>query len=120
MGRILVVDDNDEVLSLVRTVAERAGHVVEAVNHGSRFMTAYVRTKPDTIILDVVMPGVDGIELIRWLADVGCNAKIVIMSGANGGQYGIMAASIAQAMGLSKISNLPKPFHIEELRAIIQ
>lgn len=120
MARILVVDDDNEILNVIRTVAESAGHIVEVVNHGGRFMTAYVRTKPDIIVLDVVMPDVDGIELIRWLVDVGCTARIIITSGAHGGGYGEMAGSLARAAGVANVVTLPKPFHIRDLRSVLQ
>lgn len=119
MHRVLVVDDDLQVLSTFRAMLEQAGHRVETVNCGSRFMAAYVRMKPDVVVLDVVMPGVDGIELIQWLSDIGSEVRIVICSGSPIGHFGEMAARFAGAAGLTNVSLLPKPFRLAELISAI-
>lgn len=120
LARILVVDDDVAVLDVVRSVAQNMGNSVEVVNHASHFMTTFVRLKPDIVVIDVVMPDMDGIELIRWLADIGSRARIVITSGAQGGDYCEMAAKLARASGASGVVALPKPFRTDELRSALR
>lgn len=119
MHRVLVVDDDLHVLRTFRAMLEQVGHQVETVNCGSRFMAAYVRMKPDVVVLDVVMPGVDGIELIQWLSDIGSEVKVVICSGSPVGNFGEMAARFARAAGLANVRLLPKPFRLAALTSAI-
>ena len=44
-------------------------------------MEAYENFKPTTIVLDMIMPGIDGNELVLWLADKACAARLIIMTG---------------------------------------
>jgi CheY-like chemotaxis protein len=113
--RLLSVDDDPGMLSLIRRVACGLGFEVDSVSHGSFFMTAYVRKKPDVITLDLYMPDVDGIELIRWLGDVGCTARVILMSGA-ASHYSRMAQRLGQDGGRLSVACLGKPFAVADLR----
>jgi len=113
--RLLSVDDDPGVLSLIRRVANDLGFEVDSVSHGSLFMSAYVRNKPDIITLDLYMPDVDGIELIRWLGDVGCTARVILMSGA-AAHYSRMAQRLGQDGCKRCMTCLGKPFGLADLR----
>jgi len=116
--RLLSVDDDPDILSLIRRVACGLGFEVDTVSHGSFFMAAYVRRKPDVITLDLYMPDVDGIELIRWLGDVGCTARVILMSGA-AAHYSKMAQRLAQDGSKLDVSCLSKPFGLAALRSAL-
>lgn len=116
--RVLSVDDDQGILKIIRSAAVDLGFEVEVVAHSSLFMTAYVRTKPGIITLDIIMPEMDGIELIRWLGDVGCTARVILMSGASL-TYSKMAARIAEDASKLAIATLRKPFRLAELRAAL-
>ena len=116
--RLLSVDDDPGMLSLVRRVAADLDFEVDMVSHGSFFMAAYVRKKPDVITLDLYMPDVDGIELIRWLGDVGCTARIILMSGA-AHHYSRMAQRLGQDGSKLNVSCLCKPFAVADLRTAL-
>jgi DNA-binding NtrC family response regulator len=115
MARVLAVDDDHGILDLIRRAAEAKGHQVELADTGARFMTAYSRMNPDVVIVDVVMPDVDGIELIRWLADVQSTARIIVISGDGPVLYAQMAGMLAEARGLGTVSVLAKPFRAADL-----
>ena len=110
MARVLAVDDDHDILDFIRRAAEAKGHQVELANTGARFMTAYSRMNPDVVIVDVVMPDVDGIELIRWLADIQSKARVIVISGNVPSRYADMAAMLAEAVGLGTVTVLAKPF----------
>lgn len=119
MATILAVDDNPNILEIICSVAEEMGHVVEAVGDAASFKRAFVRLKPEIAVLDIVMPGTDGIELITWLAETGAPPRVVITSGALGG-YCELASDLARALMTSSVLTLPKPFRLSELRTVLQ
>ena len=72
-SRILVVDDDDDIRGLVRTLLERAGHDVSDASDGLGGLRELYAGSPDLVILDVAMPGLDGwatLERIREVSDV--------------------------------------------------
>jgi DNA-binding response OmpR family regulator len=72
-SRILVVDDDDDIRGLLRTLLERAGHEVSDAADGRDGLRALYAGSPDLVILDVAMPGLDGwatLERIREVSDV--------------------------------------------------
>jgi DNA-binding NtrC family response regulator len=116
--RLLIVDDEPAFLSLVRRVAERVGYEVETVTHGRDFKKAYMRVNPTVIILDMVMPDIDGTELVEWLAERQCLAQIIIISGFTP-IYANTAAALGEAKGLLSISRLAKPVSLAALTATL-
>jgi len=71
--RILVVDDDDDIRGLLRTLLERAGHEVSDASDGRAGLRKLYAGSPDLVILDVAMPGLDGwatLERIREVSDV--------------------------------------------------
>jgi DNA-binding response OmpR family regulator len=72
-SRILVVDDDDDIRGLLRTLLERAGHEVTDAPDGRAGLRALYDSSPDLVVLDVTMPGLDGwttLERIREVTDV--------------------------------------------------
>lgn len=72
-SRILVVDDDDDIRGLLRTLLERAGHQVTDAPDGRAGLRELYAVSPDLVILDVAMPGLDGwatLERIREVTDV--------------------------------------------------
>jgi two-component system, cell cycle response regulator DivK len=67
--RILVVDDNEKNLKLVRHVLEYAGYEVFAAATGEEGIEAAVRSAPDLVLMDLQLPGIDGIEALRQLRE---------------------------------------------------
>ncbi|MEY2571743.1 MAG: two-component system, OmpR family, operon response regulator KdpE, partial [Acidimicrobiaceae bacterium] len=60
MARVLVVDDEDDIRLLVRFTLEHAGHEVIEANDGASALAAAAEQRPDLMVLDVMMPDVDG------------------------------------------------------------
>jgi DNA-binding NtrC family response regulator len=116
--RMLIVDDEPDFLVVVRRVAERLGYEVESMTHGRDFKRAYARFDPTVVILDMIMPEVDGIELVEWLAEVRCKAQIIIISGFTP-IYAKTAVALGEAKGLLSISRLVKPVSLATLTATL-
>ncbi|MGZ4395811.1 MAG: response regulator transcription factor, partial [Gaiellaceae bacterium] len=112
-ARILVVDDEADIRTLLRSLLERAGYVVEEAPDGRAGVRSFYAAAPDLVILDVMMPELDGwatLERIRDLSDVP-----VIMLTARGGE-------LERVRGLTSGADdyVPKPFGRQELLARVQ
>ena len=73
MASVLVVDDEPDIRYLVRELLERAGHDVVEAGDGTEALRIFFSSRPDLVVLDVSMPGLDGwgtLERIRDLSDV--------------------------------------------------
>ncbi len=81
--RLLVVDDEADFAEIVRKVAERRDYRVEVLTESPEFAAAYAGFQPSVIVLDIVMPEVDGVEIVQWLAANGNQAPVILTSGYN-------------------------------------
>lgn len=85
MARVLVVDDDELVRFLVREVLESAGHEVITANNGAEALEVLQDSLVDVVLLDILMPTVDGVEfLIQHRANF-CSVPVIAMSG--GGKF---------------------------------
>jgi DNA-binding response OmpR family regulator len=115
MRRLLLIDDEPGIADFIRRAAEDIGFEVRATDRPTEFMALYASFQPTTIVLDLAMPEVDGVELMRWLADHGCKVPIMIISGID--QRVLDAASrLGEARGLRIARTLTKPIRLTTLR----
>lgn len=111
MARLLVADDDDDVLSLVAITLKLAGHEVTTVSDGAAAVRRAVAESPDAIVLDVMMPGVDGLTAMRQLRDTPSTRTIpVLLLSAKAGSIDIDNGMKAGAAGY-----VTKPFAPDEL-----
>jgi len=115
--RLLIIDDEPSVLSVLRVVGERAGWRVSAVSDSRLAAAAAREFNPNRIIMDIVMPEMDGFEVLRRLATDGCEAEILLLSGFTG-LYGKLAAVVGSAAGLH-VRTAPKPISLAALNAFL-
>ena len=64
---VLIADDDEDILALVRATIERSGHEVMAVGDGAAALSAMAKRRPDLAVLDIAMPELDGLEVLRRL-----------------------------------------------------
>jgi len=115
--KILIIDDDPDVAALVAAAAQHKGIDCIVATGADTFLTAIT---PDIslIFLDLVMPGVDGVELLRILGGQKCTVPIVLMSGV-GARILETAVSLAKSLGLTVAGHLRKPFRIAELDILL-
>jgi len=116
--RLLVIDDMVDICALVASVAERCGFEVKTTVDPIAFRDLYRAFRPDVVILDLAIPDSDGIDLLHFLVEEGCSAKVLIMSGFPAGVQEA-AKRLGEVRGLSMGEMMPKPLRAAELRAIL-
>jgi CheY-like chemotaxis protein len=108
---ILVADDDEDILALVRAVLERSGHEVVTVADGAEALATVRTRRPDLAVLDITMPLVDGLEVLRRLrADAETAALPVVLLSAQAQEADIERGFVTGASAYIK-----KPFSPREL-----
>jgi EAL domain-containing protein (putative c-di-GMP-specific phosphodiesterase class I)/FixJ family two-component response regulator len=116
--RILILDDDATVAQTIQWIAESLGFEAEFVTRPEEFFQRLDRMSPDVITIDLVMPELDGVEIMRLLAERKWRAKIVISSGM-GTRVLDAAQRSASEHGLSIAGVISKPISREALRSLI-
>jgi len=111
-SRILVVDDEPNVRLVFRTTLETAGYDVTEAADGASVVEVLRGGEADLVFLDLRMPGMDGIDVLRHLRDAGNDVPVVIVT-AHGD-----VPNAVQAMKLGAIDFLAKPLSPEALRKV--
>jgi two-component system, OmpR family, alkaline phosphatase synthesis response regulator PhoP len=111
LANILVVDDEKNVLELVAYLLEKDGHIVKTAPNGQACLDAVAQEKPDLIVLDVMMPEMDGYSVSNALAADDATREIPILILSAKGQ-------LREAFSLSRnvVAYLEKPFDPTDLR----
>lgn len=109
MARILVIDDELEIRRLLYTVLSRKGHEVYIADEGQRGVEQFVESRPMITILDLRMPGMNGMEALEQIRAADPHALVVMLTG----WYSKEAE--AQARSLGAVAFLKKGFSLSEL-----
>ncbi|TEB06176.1 Transcriptional regulatory protein SrrA [Pelotomaculum schinkii] len=112
-GKVLVVDDDQNVLELVKLYGEREGFEVIGVNNGDLVLPAFDRENPDVVIMDIMLPGKDGLTLCRNLREI--RMIPIIMLTAKGEE-----ADRVLGLEMGADDYVSKPFSPRELVARIK
>lgn len=113
--RLLIVDDEPDFADFVGRVGRQMGYEARVTSSARDFQEAYEAFNPTVIVMDVVMPEMDGVELIGWLAGHGCQAKVIVVSGYNP-HYMDWTRHLGGARGLGTVESYPKPISLGTLR----
>jgi len=114
--RLLTVDDDPRACRIIERVAERLRYEVFSLDQSGQFQTAYEYFKPDVIILDLCMEQVDGVELLRFLAERQSKAQVVLMSGVDE-RLLATTTNLGRSMGLDMLMPFQKPVDVDVLRS---
>jgi DNA-binding response OmpR family regulator len=116
MARILVVDDEPDIIEIVRLRLEQNGHVVLSAPNGQAALMAAVTHKPDLVILDVMMPGLDGFEVLRRLKNGAHTGGVPVVMLTAKSDF----PSVAQGWSLDADNYVTKPFQVDDLSKIVK
>ena len=109
MARILLAEDDEAMRTFLTRALEKGGHKVHAVGDGLEALPAIAQDRFDLLVADVVMPGMDGIELARRATREIADLKVIFITGF---------AAVAMRLSGSTQKNarvFSKPFHLREL-----
>lgn len=115
MPRVLVVDDDPQVLRLLRVNFELEGYDVMTATNGEEALDLVGRDSPDAVICDVMMPGIDGLEVVRRLrADPATVALPLVVVSAKA-----QRSDVAAGLQLGADAYVTKPFDPAELLKVV-
>jgi len=116
MAKILIVEDDDEVRDVLKTLLQDEGHDVSEASDGNEAIEQFLRIPVDLVILDIVLPDKEGLETIIDLRRTHPNVKIMAMSG--GGRTSPQDY-LDMAKRLGAVEVIAKPFSIDDfLRSV--
>jgi two-component system, chemotaxis family, chemotaxis protein CheY len=127
MPSVLVIDDEPEVRDSIRQVLSRVGFDVRTADNGATGIQGFFEQPPDVVIVDIIMPRNNGIEVIRKIRASYPGARIVAITG--GGNFGALGykpgtlvteAYLASASESGADAVMTKPFHRTELIALVR
>jgi EAL domain-containing protein (putative c-di-GMP-specific phosphodiesterase class I) len=115
---VLAIDDEAAFLEIIQKVAKSANYESTVTTDPGVFRAALSTQPPSVVLLDLQMPGCDGIELLHALAAARCRAKIILLSGFDVRVLGL-ARGIGRDLGLEMGEPLQKPIRPAELRQLL-
>jgi EAL domain-containing protein (putative c-di-GMP-specific phosphodiesterase class I) len=118
-GRLLILDDDPAIGKTIELVAESVGFQARSVSQPDAFFRELDLWPPTHVAIDLIMPEMDGVEVVQLLADRGCRAGIIITSGI-GSRVLDAARRSAVEHGLDVVGVLAKPFFAEAVRTLLQ
>ncbi len=112
---VLIVDDEPDIRELVKEILEDEGYVVSTAENGESARTARLDARPDLILLDIWMPDIDGISLLReWAESGGLSCPVIMMSG-----HGNVETAV-EATRLGAYDFIEKPIALAKLLLTVE
>lgn len=116
--RLLLIDDEPVLAAFVADIARDCGFDPILTSTNDEFRSSLLAERPDMIALDLGMPGMDGVELLRFLAGEHCTAPVLIISGFDR-RVLESAFRLGEALGLTMAGPLEKPVRAERLEQLL-
>ncbi|TGE32350.1 response regulator [Desulfosporosinus sp. Sb-LF] len=113
MARILVVDDQFGLRRLLFEVFREDQHEVQMAENGAEALRLFISFEPDLILMDMKMPGMNGIETLIQIRALNCRASVIMMTA-----YGD-PKNMEKAKNLGILCYITKPFDLFELRELV-
>lgn len=112
-GKVLIVDDQFGIRILLQEVLQKDGYEVNLASNGKQALDLIKKRLPDLVILDMKIPGMDGLEILEAIKQIDEKIHVIMMTA-----YGEMEL-MKKAKELGAVAYFTKPFNIDELREAI-
>ena len=112
-ARILVVDDDESVVHLMQEYFVRAGYRVDFAQHGGDALTLVQHDPPDVVLLDITMPGMNGVEVLQRIVALHAALPVIIVTARSD------QALAQQTRALGAFELVTKPFEFSHLAHVV-
>ena len=116
--KLLLIDDEPALAAFLANAARECGFEPSLTSDDRLFRDSFLRERPDVVALDLGMPGMDGVELLRFLAEQDFRAPVLIISGFDR-RVLESAFRLGEALGLQMAGPLEKPVRLEVLEGML-
>jgi DNA-binding response OmpR family regulator len=116
--RLLLIDDEPALADFLASAAQESGFDPLVTARDDEFREAFLADRPEMVALDLGMPGMDGVELLRFLAEQDYRAPVLIVSGFDR-RVLESAFRLGEALGLNMVGPIEKPVRFEVLEAML-
>jgi DNA-binding response OmpR family regulator len=116
--RLLLIDDEPVLAEFLADAAKASGFEPIVTERDDEFRDAFIATRPEMVALDLGMPGMDGVELTRFLADQDYHGPVLIVSGFDR-RVLESAFRLGEALGLNMAGPVEKPVRLEVLEELL-
>ncbi|MBD8004440.1 response regulator [Bacillus norwichensis] len=112
--KVLIVDDQFGIRTLLNEVLQKEGYEIFQAANGLQALSVTEQYAPDLVLLDMKIPGMDGLEILKRMKEINSDIKVIIMTA-----YGELDL-IEQTKKLGALAHFSKPFDIEEIRSAVK
>ena len=112
-NKILVVDDDEELISLIRDFLVRKGYVVSVAKKGEEALEKFKKERPILILLDVRLPGMDGIVVLKKIREIDDKVGVIMITGIKDEEV------LEEARRLGAYEYITKPFELDYLETCV-
>jgi UDP-3-O-[3-hydroxymyristoyl] N-acetylglucosamine deacetylase len=113
MSKILIIDDEKDILNTLSSILEDEGFTVSKAMDGKEGLSIFEREKPDIVLLDVWMPELDGIQVLKRIKKRNKDAIVIVISG-----HGTISTAV-EAVKVGAYDFLEKPLSIEKVLEVV-
>jgi EAL domain-containing protein (putative c-di-GMP-specific phosphodiesterase class I) len=117
--RLLIVDDELKICTFLEKAVRPLGFQTMALQSPEKFAETLESYRPVVVIMDLMMPGFDGVELLRTMKDLGSNAHVIIISGMDHRMLSV-AQNLGRSHGLNMLGILQKPISLLSLEQTLR
>ena len=114
MGKVLVVDDEESIIWIFRKLIEGMGHACLSAPTAERGIEIARSEQPDLVVMDVKLPGMDGLSALEEVRRVAARAKFIVITA-----HGTLDTAV-RAVKLGALEYLPKPVDLDRARELVQ
>jgi DNA-binding response OmpR family regulator len=107
--KVMLVDDEEDFTSALSERLELRGYSIMAVNNGAEALELFESDMPDIVVLDIKMPGISGIEVLKRIKSINSTIPVLLLTGYGSTEEGI------KGMQLGASDYMMKPLNIDDL-----
>lgn len=112
--KVLIVDDQFGIRTLLNEVLQKEGYEIFQAANGLQALQIMKKHSPDLVLLDMKIPGMDGLEILEKLKEIDAEVRVLIMTA-----YGELDM-IEKTKKLGALAHFSKPFDIDEVRSAVK